>query len=1369
MAAEVVNIEVVANFVDKATPGAQKATGSVDKFIQKIKSAKQQTDRLGNTNAKPSVSLTDRASSTLNKISHGLRDIGGKTFRTTVRILDLATSPLRAIKNTLFSIKGLVTAITAGFAANTLFNKPIGVADAYTSARIGFQTLLGEQQGQKMMDDLDKFAKETPFNTSQVIANAQKMIGMGWDASNIIEDMRVIGDAAAATGKGDEGLSRIVLALSQIKTKGKLSTEELNQLAEAGIRAKGYLAEGLGYGTGDDSLMALSKDLEGGKIGAEAAIKAIMQGMQEYKGMMDKTANETVSGLKSQIQDAFEINVVRRWGQGLQDGAKRGLGSLVSLLDASEDGLKKVGDFVHEIGAELSNWAADKMESSIEKLIKLMDRADFKDASIFGKTKIIWNEIIAQPFGEWWDSTGKDYFMKRLEGLGEGIGKTMSSIIKGILGLGGGDTEIVGEASTLGGAFAKGFSEGFDADGVVDAFSKAFKNGMSALFNGSWLSNLLLGVFGFKLAGGVLNGLSMAKSMWYGAEALEAAGGATNMIPVASAGGIRGFIGSTGTAMVGGSGMLGTFANVGYGVTGGAAGSALSGGAAAALGGATVAGAVAGTAGLINALGDTRKALNAYTENDKKLYGTRAAVKGGMTAGGAGAGALAGAAIGSIFGGVGAIPGAIIGAGIGGISTFLAGNKVADKISGVSKSTAELKEEAQALKAENMAKHFGEWQMTSEDLAATVQNIVGEKTIQRTNAYTEAVNNLANAEKIAQKYSDTIAYTSQRISNKEELSASDIEKYSDSLFNYASAVKAVVEADRNSTRASFQLLYGDDTKGAVKATEGINKMYTDMEKSLEEGNKQLQDTMSKAFEDGIITADEDKLIQDAVAKIKKIEDGINQAIEKQKEAETNAGYDLIKKKYSLKDMNAESYAALQKELSAQSEASLQAADDAYITAKAKIDLEFDGKQSSAEYKKAVAELEQKWMQSREKPLKQTVDLSLGTLTENYKTEFDKLKQTVEQNDISKLINPEAINYDLAGTWRKKNTEMFQGIQDSFLQGMGANEQVQAQMAEYYKQLQPQEEQLESLKASYEQLGKDVPDWITQSLAQIEGIELLSGAMDPFYELIGAEIAREDKDLAERLKGTSGIPAALKQGIEQGLSNPINATFRVNLQDTSNMDPALQQAQKKLNGVFANGMDTTSSVNVAPTFNQFSGLYNFKLGIQNSLNTQLGTFSVSPSVNVSLPSSGGSSNNGTPKVKSAEGRITTGPMVSLIGEDGPEAIIPLGSKRRNRGLALWKEAGRRLGVMANADGGVYGGSSIGRLLGEAMSSGGSTDTPVRAQEAQGGPIQVEVGGITIQLTGSGNSAPEELMKNKDQICNTLAEALQEAFQNLPLAE
>lgn len=51
-----------------------------------------------------------------------------------------------------------------------------------------------------------------------------------------------------------------------------------------------------------------------------------------------------------------------------------------------------------------------------------------------------------------------------------------------------------------------------------------------------------------------------------------------------------------------------------------------------------------------------------------------------------------------------------------------------------------------------------------------------------------------------------------------------------------------------------------------------------------------------------------------------------------------------------------------------------------------------------------------------------------------------------------------------------------------------------------------------------------------------------------------------------------------------------------------------------------------------------------------------------------------------------------PHFGLIAEDGPEAIIPLGAKRRQRGIDLWLKAGKHLGVPGYAEGTIAGSTS-----------------------------------------------------------------------------
>ena len=758
-------VDDLGNEADKAKKkvdglGKKKAKPIFDaensKFLKKIREAEARAEKFGKTKTSTVLHAVDKASTvigkalnkaqsfgrsvwsavlkvkdssamqTIGKVTSAAKTLAGKTWHAIVKVKDYALSPLNKIKNTLFSIKSLAAAVFAGFATKQLVLNPINLADSYSSAKIGFQTLLGESGGQKMMDDLDQFAKATPFKTSEVISQSQRMLAMGWNAEDIIGDMTIIGDAAAATGKGEEGLQRIVLALSQIKSKGKLSTEELNQLAEAGISAKRYLAEGLGYGSGDAGLAKMTKDLESGAIGADTAVQALLKGMQEYQGMMNKTANETAAGLLSQIQDTFEINIFRRWGQGLQDGAKRGLGAVVSLLDTADDALADLGDTIYEVGKSLSNWAADKLEKAVKTIQKVTKSDVFKNASLGGKIKILWNEVVAEPFSEWWNSEGKAKVAAIAGDLGKGLG---AGITGGLLALLGFDAEsALADGVSIGGSFMEGFLEGFDTSKIT----KALSNWVS---ENKGLATALGGILAWKLITGLASGIGAIKGLFGGgtggggstmlsdayAAQMNVTAGVVNVYgsrfgnPGGGTGGgtggnFGGYLGKGGTGKnllpettskpllqggEGGTGKVltgvtlknGTVAATGSKLVGGLAkfgvslgsGATTAGGAAAA--GAAGAGGILGiAAGTISSIVDVFQGVKKGKSGDKKGAKDEyfsAGTKGGMMAAGAGIGA----AIGSVIPGAGTAVGALVGGGIGGVVGMLTGDKAGKALS----------------------------------------------------------------------------------------------------------------------------------------------------------------------------------------------------------------------------------------------------------------------------------------------------------------------------------------------------------------------------------------------------------------------------------------------------------------------------------------------------------------------------------------------------------------------------------------------------------------------------------------------------------------------------------------------------------------
>ena len=1068
-----ITMDLELRFIDNATDGAKSTSKELDNVEKEAKAAGQELDKLAKKKAKPTVdtdtSKVDRklnkldsmlkklgfrktrtaidaddkatakiskiwnklrsysgkkfkaflelkdsdALRTLNKMSDGLGSLTRKTFRIPVKILDYATRPLRSLSNMLFSIKGLVAAITAGFAAQKLVINPINVADAYSSAKISFSTLLGESQGQKMMDNLDEFAKATPFNTTNVIENAQKMLAMGWEAENIIDDMEIIGNAAAATGKLDQGLESIVRALSQIKTKGKLSTEELNQLAEAGIAAKAMLAEGLGYGTGDKGIAKMTKDLEDGKIASDKAIAALLAGMQKYDGMMDSMANETVEGLGSQIMDAFNINVVRKWGQGLQDGAKRGFGTVVELLDKSEAALAEFGDMLYDIGHNVSNWLADKFQNVVDKILEITDSYEFKNASLGGKIKMLWDGVVADPLSEWWEGGGREKTAETAGKIGSWMGEMLT---KGLLALFGA-TDVLNEGigtdagSSIAGSFLQGFLDNFDGQAITDAFVDAISNVWGAL--PTW-AKILLGTYGFgKAAGGIANLAGGVASF---------AGGVKNVV-----GGFS--IGSSAFPILtsSGTGLLGLVGKAGVGLGATTTGGALL------MGSTGIAGGLAGGASIIKGGIDLYKGY--HTEDEVEAEALK--MSGNMAIGGT----LGGAAIGTMI-----LPGlgTLIGAGIGGIGGWILGEAEADRIratdddiNDISAAVAELETEEEKLAAknklvwQNMNDHFGDIKLSMSEIQALAKTIVWGDDLGAFETFTSATK---QAEASLQSLKSSTAAMS-RWMWKAGLGVTFTDDEKESIMasadEYISSAQSYLENKHYEFTASAELLLDIESDAGKAILEAGNAFYAAEQKNLQAAGEELGTALMDALADGIISAEEEEVIIAAQEKIAEITSKIAQA-------ESDAEIELIKVKWGDGKLDPDSFGDFMTQMQASVDERMNATDTAFEAQITNLNLRFpeDADKQTQEYQDQLQAIIDGYNLQVESLKADILGVELNIIGDAYKTELeqyggeaaDVLRQGL-QNSLAEGIDPI--------TWTTEQARQFLGIDNLSESSAGA--------------------------------------------------------------------------------------------------------------------------------------------------------------------------------------------------------------------------------------------------------------------------------------------------------------------------------------------
>ena len=501
-------IEVVGKYKNQLSPGIDNADKQVDKFDQSLQKIQRDLDKLGSK--KTDINVNDKATNSLTKIMQGIKQFSGKTFKATVRILDYATAPLRGIKNALFSVKGLVAAVAGGAAVNAGIMQPIQMADTIENAKIGFETLLGDAElAAKKMEEIKQFAAKTPFDTMGVVSNVQQMLNAGWDVNKVMSDMEIIGNAAAATGNSTEGFTRIITAINQMRMSGKVNGQDMMQLTNANLPGWMLMAEGLGM-----TVQELREATRKGTIDAEQGIAGLMAGLRKYDGMMEQISTRTVTGLWSNIKDTFNIKVIERWGQGLKDGALDAFIKLADVLDVIDPHLEALGDFLYDTGNYLSGKFAVAVDKTLGRLVKLLDSDEFKEADMFGKIGLAWDKLIAEPFGKWWDSTGKEYIEGKFGEIGKGLG---TGITKGILGILGIDaTGAAEDGLDIGKSFCDGFIDGIDTEAIKDALVKAFKDaatdalkilpGGDSPTTSSWVSAIILGVLGKKLGLGKLFG-----------------------------------------------------------------------------------------------------------------------------------------------------------------------------------------------------------------------------------------------------------------------------------------------------------------------------------------------------------------------------------------------------------------------------------------------------------------------------------------------------------------------------------------------------------------------------------------------------------------------------------------------------------------------------------------------------------------------------------------------------------------------------------------------------------------------------------------------------------------------------------------------
>ncbi len=1079
----------------------------------------------------------------------------------------------------------------------------------------------------------------------------------------------------------------------------------------------------------------------------KSSIANTVAGMEAQKGLLAilNASEEDYKKLSEAVNNADGAS------KAMADTMLDNLAGSLTLLQSAVDGVKiSAGERIAPYIRDFADWMTAQMpavEAGIEEFMDWLDRKatmlqkkfgeiantrEWQDADFLEKVNIAWDEFIAEPFSEWWSSTGKAKFAGFAQDIGSGIGIGLKTGIMTLLGIDIGET--LDEGASIGASFAKGFSEGFDFDMISGKLWQGFSNMLSSagkLLPGGEsadLSSLVSAVMLTKISRPVVKAGGGAFKIGKYLFGASEPGGTSIMSSL---------IGATGNEMVGGSGLLGKLADVGYSSTG--AGS-LSGGAAALVGAGSVAGAIAAGTTLISGGMDAHTALKSDDKEKSDAYGTSAALK----MGGVAAGAALGAAIGSVVPVLGTAAGALIGAGLGGIDGWIKGDKVksdyeanveemermAEKIEAVYETTGVAVDKvsfsnaglSRALKdtgtsaeefasmfrescADVMTDAFGEITLSLTEVKELAGKITFGKQAESLEMLSEASQKSSDALNALQSQGRALAKMNWKAGFGIELSADDLSDYQKTMDSFVSQAKTYLENRHYESAVAMKLLIGEDNTGSLDGS--LNRMYEGLQTKIDILGGKLTARISVAAKDGIINIDERKEIENLQAQIEEITGKVSQAQE-------NADFKSLQVKYGGSGLDAGSFTSLQEELAAKSQEMTANYDQALKLGITSLELQLsEGAIGQEEY-----------------------DEMLAQLTDGYNAQIDALQVRVESFQLDTIA------------------EAFGGELDGILPELGGTVS----------------EKLTKVMNGALALRPDVSSWSNADIIKWFDLEGLDGELQANVSQLLKQTAEAIPDSAFREMGTGNGKAMVDSTKESILAEV----------------PSLRSAaENAIATACATPFDVSTSINIRPNFS-----------IDRAASSYLAGSSASSTASAYAASSGLTDGAGSPKLKgrslsdtisknAAGGYVSGGPQLSWLAEEGyGEFIIPTNPGRRSRALELYEQAGAALGVGYHADGG-YVGSPISANIGQGY--GWPDNAPESVPTGYNGSTEGGLGSTTIQVnvsmdpefTISSDDAQSEekimsvirrhMKEMADELGGEIAVKLEEVFSNMPLKE
>ena len=560
--------------------------------------------------------------------------------------------------------------------------------------------------------------------------------------------------------------------------------------------------------------------------------------------------------------------------------------------------------------------------------------------------------------------------------------------------------------------------------------------------------------------------------------------------------------------------------------------------------------------------------------------------------------------------------------------------------------TAVKKAAAEAKKA-NLASHFGNISLSLEELEEVAGHIVSNDNIGQLR---EAITALGELDGVQREIDDSIRAINKmnwKVSIGMSLSVDDQENYKSEIAQYVENCQNYITEKQYAVNLAVGVLAGDDLEGS-NIVNTINSFYSGKQAELAELGTQLNNTITEAFQDGLLDMDEVAEItqlQQQMAKIQSAVAGSN----------FEANLDLLGVKYGGAELDAESFKNLQAEIQKQMDVAIADYDEAYTlsVANAKIMLQ-DGAISQEEYNKQIEALKQGYLDQLSDLEIKAAEFQTQAITDAYKEDIEKF------NEHMKGVIEEYTSQEYQWQWEESPVLMFDAMAQQIWNSDVEKTTKQA-IAELLKGMEPSIAEMEELKQKYVEAGMEIPKALEEALNSTETLSAMTvyqktfgqaGDIPSLYDAMYRAISEDPNQqvLADKLRELGfEIPESVKTAVEEN-------------------HEAVNTASSDLFGA-TNGFLTQ----------HFAPGFDINTDVRIHMNP---IYDSAGNLNAPYSQSYIDQYNAQNAIPHAEGGIFNTPHYGVFAEDGTEAFIPIDGSQR--AIDLWEQTGKLLGMNTEQD-------------------------------------------------------------------------------------